>query len=524
MFSKLLKVVMITRSPLSSSPSSPEFQGVQRRGVCPIKPAIFQPKRRGATMDFLGCLGKVLQDAGSTLMTVTTFNPFTGESIREWEQLNFKALTEAAAGSQAAFVNWRGVPLTDRVERVRTALGYFETNREAIAADITMQMGRPLTQARGEIDGLLERFNYLCDIAPEVLGADAISVKKNFHREILHEPHGVVLIIAAWNYPLLIAASGVAAALLAGNTVLLKHSTRTLSIGEHFEKAFGACAEGLLQHVVMDHANTARLIEEGDINHVMFTGSVDGGEKIYASTAKRHFDCNLELGGKDGAYVAADADVAQSAAMLVDGAMFNAGQCCCGIERVYVHAAVYDEFLAACQPLVERYTLGDPLDAATTQGPLAAASSAQMMEMHIAEAMAAGGEMLAGGKAQQIGKGIFFEPTLLTVNRNDLAIMQEENFGPVMPVMKVADDAEAIANINDSEFGLTAVICTSHRTRADAFAKAVEAGTIFMNRCDYLDPALPWTGLKASGKGSSLSCYGLLAMTRPKAIHFRTQF
>ncbi len=462
---------------------------------------------------------------GSTLMTVTTTNPYTGEPIREWEQLGFAELTEATAQARTAFGDWRSVPLTERVKRVQGALSYFEANREAIAGDITAQMGRPLAQARGEIDGLLERFNYLCDIAPEVLAADAISVeaeKQNFHREILHEPHGVVLIIAAWNYPLLIAASGVAAALLAGNTVLLKHSTRTLSIGEHFEKAFGA--EGLLQHVVMDHANTARLIEEGDINHVVFTGSVGGGEKIYASTAKRHFDCNLELGGKDGAYVAADADAAQSAAMLIDGAMYNAGQCCCGIERVYVHAAVYDEFLAACQPLVEGYTLGDPLDAATTQGPLAVASSAKLMETQIAEAVNSSGKVLAGGKARQIGHGTFFEPTLLTVNRNNLAIMQEENFGPLLPMMKVADDAEAIAHINDSQFGLTAVICTSDQSRAEAFAKAVEAGTIFMNRCDCLDPALPWTGLKASGKGSSLSRYGLLAMTRPKAIHFRTQF
>ena len=414
------------------------------------------------------------------------------------------------------------MPVAKRVVRVRGALDYFKANREAIAGDITAQMGRPLAQARGEIDGLLERFNYLCDIAPEVLAADAVTKREYFHREILHEPHGVVLIIAAWNYPLLIAASGISAALLAGNVVLLKHSTRTLSIGEHFQKAFGA--EGLLQHVVMDHANTARLIEEGDINHVVFTGSVGGGEKIYASTAKRNCDCNLELGGKDGAYVAADADIAQSAAMLVDGAMYNAGQCCCGIERVYVHAAVYDEFLAACQPLVEGYTLGNPLDAATTQGPLAVASSAKLMEAQITEAVTVGGEVLAGGKARQIGQGMFFEPTLLTVNSNDLAIMQEENFGPLLPVMKVADDAEAIAHINDSQFGLTAVICTSDRARAEAFAGAVEAGTIFMNRCDFLDPALPWTGVKASGKGSSLSRYGLLAMTRPKAIHFRTQF
>jgi len=204
--------------------------------------------------------------------------------------------------------------------------------------------------------------------------------------------------------------------------------------------------------------------------------------------------------------------------------MYNAGQCCCGIERVYVHEAVHEEFLAACQPLVEGYVLGDPLDAATTQGPLAVASSAKLMEAQITEAVSAGGKVLAGGKARQIGQGTFFEPTLLTVDRNDLSIMQEENFGPLLPVMKVADDAEAIAHLNDSAFGLTAVICTSDHARAEAFAAAVEAGTVFMNRCDYLDPALPWTGVKASGKGSSLSRYGLLAMTRQKSIHFRTQF
>ena len=218
---------------------------------------------------------------------VRTINPFTGETVREWEQQDFSGLMGATAQAQEAFCAWRKVPLTERANLVRGALGYFEENREAISAEITEQMGRPLAQARGEMDGLLERFNYLCDIAPETLVPDAIPEKENFHREIIHEPHGVVLIIAAWNYPLLIAASGVAGALLAGNAVLLKHSTRTLSIGEHFEKAFGqlGAPDGLVQHVVMDHANTARLIEEGDINHVVFTGSVGGGEKIYASTA-----------------------------------------------------------------------------------------------------------------------------------------------------------------------------------------------------------------------------------------------
>jgi len=456
------------------------------------------------------------------MSAVQTINPFTGETIQEWKPMDFPLLTSVTVKARSAFAEWRQVAVTERVKRVRSSLKYFEENRETIARDITAQMGRPLAQSRSEIDGLLERFNYLCDIAPEILKPDAIDQKENFHREIMHEPHGVVLIIAASNYPLLIAASGIASALLAGNTVLLKHSTRTLSIGEHFEKAFGA--NHILQHVVMDHETTAKLIEEGDINHVVFTGSVAGGEKIYGSTAKRLFDCNLELGGKDGAYVAPDADIAQSAALLVDGAMYNSGQCCCGIERVYVHEKVYDEFLAACRPLLEAYILGDPLDPNTTQGPLADAASAKLMEAQISEAIAAGGEIIAGGNARQIEQGTFFEPTLLTVNRNDLSIMQEENFGPILPVMKVTDDSEGINYINDSQFGLTAVICTSDRAHAESFAKKVEAGTIFMNRCDYLDPALPWTGVKASGKGSSLSRYGLLAMTRPKAIHFRTGF
>ena len=222
--------------------------------------------------------------------------------------------------------------------------------------------------------------------------------------------------------------------------------------------------------------------------------------------------------------MAPDADITPSAAMLVDGAMYNSGQCCCGIERVYVHEKVYDEFLAACKPLIEAYVLGDPLDPNTTQGPLAVASSAKLMEAQISEAIAAGGEIITGGKTRQISQGTFFEPTLLTVSQNDLSIMQEENFGPLLPVMKVPDDAEAIRHINDSPYGLTSVICTSDQSRAESFSKQVKAGTIFMNRCDYLDPALPWSGVKASGKGSSLSRYGLLAMTRPKAIHFRTQF
>ena len=458
--------------------------------------------------------------------TIKTVNPFTGALVRTWELMDLAAIKELTSKSRKVFLDWKNIPAQDRAQLVRNSLSYFEENRETIAHDITTQMGRPLVQARKEIDGLLERGRYLCDIAPAILAPEKLPGHEYFQREILHTPHGVVLIIAAWNYPLLVAASGVFAALLAGNTVLLKHSSRVLSIGEHFQRAFTQidAHPGLIQPLVIDHAITAQLIEEGEVQHVAFTGSVGGGKQIYASAAKCLIDCNLELGGKDSAYVAPDADIKQSAELLVDGAVYNCGQCCCGIERVYVHVDVVEPFLAECQGLMEDYVLGDPLDANTTLGPLAVADSATLMETQISEATTHGASILFGGNMRNIGQGTFFEPTLLTVNDNKLAIMQEENFGPILPVMKVLNDEEAIAHINDSKYGLTTVICTSSIDRAERFANATNVGTVYMNRCDYLDPALPWTGVKASGKGSSLSQYGLLAMTHPKSKHFRTHF
>ena len=239
------------------------------------------------------------------------------------------------------------------------------------------------------------------------------------------------------------------------------------------------------------------------------------------AAASRFIDCNLELGGKDAAYVAADADLAKAAADLVDGAMYNAGQSCCGIERVYVHRGRHDEFVDRCKSLVADYVLGDPMDAKTNMGPLASAKAAEAMQAQVDAAKAGGAQVLAGGRSVLIGRGKFFEPTLILGSTQDMDVVREENFGPILPILSVADDAEAIRLVNDSPYGLTSAIYSQDMERANRFAAEADTGTVFLNRCDYLDPALPWTGVRDSGRGTTLSKYGFYGLTRRKAIHFR---
>jgi acyl-CoA reductase-like NAD-dependent aldehyde dehydrogenase len=417
-----------------------------------------------------------------------------------------------------------------RVEYLRAGLQYFEANRLAIAKDVTAQMGKPIRQSENEMKGFFERAEYLLDIAEDVLSPEILPPKPGFIRRIEHAPLGVVLIIAPWNYPLLTAVNGVAAALLAGNAVLLKHSSLTPAVGEHFARAFGRLGpvDDVLQSVVAGHSDVDRAIRDLDIDHLVFTGSVEGGHAMQRAVAARHgagnhfIDAGLELGGKDAAYVAGDADVAAAADGLVDGAMYNAGQSCCGIERVYVHRKLFDDFVDRCRELSAAYVLGNPLEHGTSMGPLASAKSAEGMAAQVDEAKSRGARVLAGGRARLVGKGTFFEPTVLTGVDHGMAVMKEENFGPILPVMAVDGDDEALRLVNDSRYGLTSAIYTSDPGRAGRFAAGADTGTVFMNRCDYLDPALPWTGVRDSGRGTTLSKYGLISMTRRKAIHFRT--
>ena len=460
---------------------------------------------------------------------IRPLNPFTLEATGAYPMLDYPGLHKAVSAARHASEYWRRVEVGQRVEYIRAGLQYFEANRGSIAKDITQQMGKPIKQSENELKGFFERADFLLDAAESTLVPEILTGKPGFIRRIEHVPLGVVLIIAPWNYPLLTAVNGVATALLAGNAVILKHSSLTPAVGEHFAKAFGRMGpcEDLLQAVLAEHADLGRVISEGDINHVVFTGSVEGGRTVQKAASSRidcnnrFIDCSLELGGKDGAYVAADADVAKAAADLVDGAMYNAGQSCCGIERVYVHHNVYDEFLGRCENLAAEYVLGNPLEHKTSMGPLASAKAAVAMSGQVEAAKARGAKVVAGGQARMIGKGTFFEPTLLTGTDNSMDVVREENFGPILPIMSVRDDEEAARLINDSPYGLTSAIYTADLERADRFAEAADTGTVFMNRCDYLDPALPWTGVRDSGRGTTLSKFGFYSLTRRKAIHFR---
>jgi acyl-CoA reductase-like NAD-dependent aldehyde dehydrogenase len=453
---------------------------------------------------------------------LVTRNPFTQEITGEFENDTFELAKAKVLSLRKNQKIWSEKALSDRLDLVKSALDYFDSNRELIATDICEQMGRPLHQARGEIKGLLERGNYLCSIAESVLSPDQLNDKPEFDRSIEHVPLGLIFVISAWNYPLLITINSVVPALIAGNAVLLKHSSLTPKIGQHFEKAFGVLGgNGVLNQIIVDHGTTGRIIEELAVDHVVFTGSVSGGKSILKHTSQKFMMPALELGGKDAAYVHGDADIAQAVDTVVDGAMFNAGQSCCGIERAYVHKDVYDDFLIQATKLVGAYKLGDPKEEATTLGPLAQASSAKLMSSQIQEAVQRGAKILMGGKVQNIKQGTFFEATLISEVENDMKVMQEENFGPILAVMKVDGLEQAIDLVNDSPYGLTSAIFTRDIGVAKKFSERVNTGTVFMNRCDYLDPALPWTGVKDSGCGSTLSKYGFYGVTRRKALHFK---
>lgn len=452
---------------------------------------------------------------------IEALDPFRNQVIAKYNlESNLPSKIQA---SREAFQTWKNITLENRISLLKNALQYFEINRKQIAKDITEQMGKPLTQANNEINGFFERANYLLTAAPESLKDDILPEKAGFFRKHVHEPHGIVFVIAAWNYPLLIAVNGVLAALLSGNTVLLKHSSNTIAIGKHFENAFGTIKEckNILQHLILNHEQTSHIITSNQVDHVIFTGSVGGGRKIYESVSKTFIDCQLELGGKDAAYIDANANLEHAAECVVDGAMYNAGQSCCGIERVYVHQNVYEQFLEKCTVLVAKYKLGDPKDATTDMGPLASAKAVNEMDSQIADCVKKGAIIILGGKRKIINQGLFFEPTLIANVDHTMLLMKEENFGPILPIMKVKDANQAIELMNDSDYGLTAAIFTKNEAQALEWCKHIEAGTVFMNRCDYLDPELAWTGYKNSGKGSGLSKYCFHSLTKLKSIHFR---
>ncbi|MEK7702889.1 MAG: aldehyde dehydrogenase family protein [Nitrospirota bacterium] len=461
-------------------------------------------------------------------MSLQVISPYTQKKVCSLEWDSKAELEQKIANATDAYQHWCKTPIRHRIALVKKGLSYFCKNADQIAREITLQMGKPIRQAQNEVKTFFERAEYMLSIGEETLQPDILPEKANFHRRIEHVPLGVILNIGAWNYPLIIPVNVIVPALIAGNTVLLKHSPKTPLCGQHFEAAFGSGSAGhLVTNLVLSNTETSRLIRDPRIAHVAFTGSVKVGRHVYRQAAERLLDAGLELGGKDAAYVASDADLHFSVESVVDGACYNAGQSCCAVERVYVHQKHYSKFLSLAKKQLEQYQMGDPFSEDTTLGPLVSRHDLTKLESHVEDALKRGAKLLLGGKrwdgaAGNKTGGNFFLPTLLADVPNDAIVMQEESFGPIVSVQKVANDEEAAAAVADSRYGLTASIFTKSQSRAERFSNDLAVGTIFQNRCDYLDPALPWTGVRESGVGSTLSRYGFYGLTRRKAVHFRT--
>jgi acyl-CoA reductase-like NAD-dependent aldehyde dehydrogenase len=459
---------------------------------------------------------------GKTSPSLTVRSPFDQRVVARLALDSGRQLEAKVAAAAAAFASWHGLGLDARIQRVTQGLGYFREHADDIAREITLQMGKPFAEARGEVKTFFARAEYMLSIAKDTLAPETVPAQPGFTLRIEHAPLGVVYNIAPWNYPLLTAVNVVVPALLAGNSVLLKHSPLTPLVGAHFERAFGqGDPPNLVTALVLSNSQASRLIDDSRINYVAFTGSVATGTAVYCRAAGRLLDVGLELGGNDPAYVAEDADLEFAVANIVDGACYNAGQSCCAVERVYVHRTRYGEFLDRARALMARYRLGDPLDEQTTLGPLARREALGFLEGQVRDAVRRGARLLLGGKRLPRSRGNFFAPTLLADVPDRAKVMQEENFGPLVPVAPVVDDDEALARMNDTRFGLTASVWTRDRARVERLARELEVGTVFQNRCDYLDPALPWTGARHSGIGSTLSRYGFYHLTRRKALHLR---
>jgi acyl-CoA reductase-like NAD-dependent aldehyde dehydrogenase len=426
----------------------------------------------------------------------------------------------------AARAVWRATPLAERIELVRAAVGWIVDRADDLGLELTWQMGRPIAHTPLELRrGFDERARHLLEIAPAALADVVPAPREGFRRFIRREPLGTVLVLAPWNYPYLTSVNSVVAALLAGNTVVLKTASQTPLVAERWSEALAAAGlpAGVFQHVHASHDDVARLIADDRTSFVAFTGSVEGGHAVQRAAADRFIASGLELGGKDPAYVRADAP-AGTVAELVDGALFNAGQSCCAVERIYVHRDRFDAFVEEFVGLVRGYVLGDPTDVATTLGPVVRSAAAAWVRDQVGDAVQRGATTLidpATFPADRPGSP-YLAPQVLTGVDHTMRLMTEETFGPAIGIMPVGDDDEAVRLMNDSAYGLTASIWSEDVDAAEVLGDRIDTGTVYLNRCDYLDPALAWTGVKDSGRGVTLSRLGLEAMTRPKSFHLRS--
>jgi acyl-CoA reductase-like NAD-dependent aldehyde dehydrogenase len=456
-----------------------------------------------------------------------TLSPIDGSVYVERELATAAEIHRALDLARVAQQAWRQTSIAERARILTAFCDIFAGQREAIANELTWQMGRPIRYTPNEVNGTLERARYMIEIAPRALEDIDAGPKESFTRFVRREPLGVVLTVAAWNYPYLIAVNSVVPALMAGNAVVLKHSAQTPLCAERFASCLrqAGLPEGVFQVLHLNHEDTARVIRDSRVNFVAFTGSVAGGHMVQRAAAERFIGVGLELGGCDPVYVRHDANLAHAIENIVDGAYFNSGQSCCGLQRIYVHERIYDDFVAGFIDLTRKYVLGNPLDPATTLGPVIRTSAAEAIRTQIAASVHAGAQPAIQESqfpASQPGTP-YLAPQLLLNADHSMPVMKEEIFGPVAGLMKVRSDEQAIALMNDTAFGLTAAIWTADEDAALTIGDRVETGTWFMNRCDYLDPALAWVGVKDSGRGCTLSIVGYEQLTRPKSFHLRTR-
>ncbi|WP_420858577.1 aldehyde dehydrogenase family protein [Marivivens marinus] len=455
------------------------------------------------------------------MTTLRCISPIDGSVYAERDTLSPDQARAAADRARAAQAEWAARPLTERIRLVLAGVAAVGAMNDEIVPELAHMMGRPVRYG-GEFGGFNERAAYMAEIAESALADIAVGEDATFKRYIRRVPHGVVFVVAPWNYPYMTAINTVAPALIAGNTVVLKHATQTLLVGERMARAFHSAGvpEDVFQNVFLDHDTTSALIADRAFDFVNFTGSVGGGAAMERAAAGTFTGVGTELGGKDPGYVMDDADLDAAVDTLVDAAMYNAGQCCCGIERIYVHESLYDAFVEKAVALVKGYKLGNPLDPDTTIGPMANTRFAAEVRAQIAEAVADGAVAHIPTFAEDDG-GAYLTPQILTNVTHDMRVMRDESFGPVVGIMKVSSDDEAIALMNDSDYGLTASLWTADVDRAARVGDRVETGTVFMNRADYLDPGLCWTGCKNTGRGGGLSVIGYQNLTRPKSYHLK---
>jgi len=455
---------------------------------------------------------------------IKLISPVDGSVYAERPALDEASVDRVVSAARTAQPGWAALPVAERVAYCEKALDALKAMNDDAVPELAWQMGRPIRYG-GELGGTVERTEYCARTAAEALADIERTDKPGFKRYLRRVPLGIVMVIAPWNYPFMTAINTIMPALMAGNVIVLKHAAQTLLVGERLAKAFeiAGLPKGVFQNIVLTHQGTEKLLGSGLIDHVNFTGSVGGGRAIEKALAGTFATLGLELGGKDPAYVRADADLNYAVENLVDGAFYNAGQCCCGIERVYVHESLYDRFVEGFVDLTSQYKLGNPLDEATTLGPMAQARFAAWVREQTQEALRKGAKAhidTSRFEADQDGTP-YLAPQVLTDVNHQMSVMREESFGPVVGIMKVKDDEEALQFMNDSPYGLTASIWTEDVQAAGEIGDRIETGTVFMNRCDYLDPALVWTGVKDTGKGAALSEIGFHNLTQPKSFHFR---